>query len=257
VVRSTCTSRLQATKLLTDANASVIEDLLPRVRIHAIAVRPREGFRRGFHTDPCHLSEFDSISPIFIVDIRGNKYIMVLCLFTSNQQPIRTGAGSSPAPTAAPKRTELPFVGCRWVQTMKLRNLFDADDRAVSPVIGVILMVAITVILAAVIGTFVLGLGDSLGGSATAGVTVDGDNTTNVTVTLTNTGTANEVKIVYANNGTAVSSDELPGSNSLPLNSTGASVQLNSASPGATDYNIVAVGSNGESVLRSFTVASS
>jgi flagellin-like protein len=35
-------------------------------------------------------------------------------------------------------------------------------DRAVSPVIGVILMVAITVILAAVIGTFVLGLGDSL-----------------------------------------------------------------------------------------------
>ncbi|MFC5277780.1 type IV pilin [Halorubrum rubrum] len=46
---------------------------------------------------------------------------------------------------------------------MKPRNLFEADDRAVSPVIGVILMVAITVILAAVIGTFVLGLGDSLG----------------------------------------------------------------------------------------------
>jgi flagellin-like protein len=37
-----------------------------------------------------------------------------------------------------------------------------SDDRGVSPVIGVILMVAITVILAAVIGTFVLGLGDSL-----------------------------------------------------------------------------------------------
>ncbi|NHN58814.1 MULTISPECIES: type IV pilin [Halorussus] len=34
------------------------------------------------------------------------------------------------------------------------------EERAVSPVIGVILMVAITVILAAVIGTFVLGLGD-------------------------------------------------------------------------------------------------
>lgn len=44
---------------------------------------------------------------------------------------------------------------------MQIKNLFD-DDRAVSPVIGVILMVAITVILAAVIGTFVLGLGDSL-----------------------------------------------------------------------------------------------
>ena len=44
---------------------------------------------------------------------------------------------------------------------MHLKNLFD-DDRAVSPVIGVILMVAITVILAAVIGTFVLGLGDQV-----------------------------------------------------------------------------------------------
>ncbi|WP_233139004.1 type IV pilin [Halorubrum salipaludis] len=43
--------------------------------------------------------------------------------------------------------------------------MFNTDDRAVSPVIGVILMVAITVILAAVIGTFVLGLGDSLGDS--------------------------------------------------------------------------------------------
>ncbi|MCO8265530.1 type IV pilin N-terminal domain-containing protein [Haloferax sp. AB510] len=42
---------------------------------------------------------------------------------------------------------------------MKIRQLL-ADDGAVSPVIGVILMVAITVILAAVIGTFVLGLGE-------------------------------------------------------------------------------------------------
>jgi len=44
---------------------------------------------------------------------------------------------------------------------MQFNKLFD-DDRAVSPVIGVILMVAITVILAAVIGTFVLGLGDQV-----------------------------------------------------------------------------------------------
>ena len=41
-----------------------------------------------------------------------------------------------------------------------------SQDRAVSPVIGVILMVAITVILAAVIGVFVLGLGDELGDGA-------------------------------------------------------------------------------------------
>ncbi len=44
---------------------------------------------------------------------------------------------------------------------MQLKQFLD-DDRAVSPVIGVILMVAITVILAAVIGTFVLGLGDQV-----------------------------------------------------------------------------------------------
>jgi len=42
---------------------------------------------------------------------------------------------------------------------MKFKQLL-TDDDAVSPVIGVILMVAITVILAAVIASFVLGLGD-------------------------------------------------------------------------------------------------
>lgn len=44
---------------------------------------------------------------------------------------------------------------------LDIKALF-ADEGAVSPVIGVILMVAITVILAAVIGTFVLGLGQSV-----------------------------------------------------------------------------------------------
>ena len=50
------------------------------------------------------------------------------------------------------------------------------DERAVSPVIGVILMVAITVILAAVIAAFVLdiGPGDSTI-SAAADVSVEGD----------------------------------------------------------------------------------
>lgn len=58
-----------------------------------------------------------------------------------------------------------------------LQALFSGDERAVSPVIGVILMVAITVILAAVIGTFVLGLGDSLGDSQpTAQIAVTSDN---------------------------------------------------------------------------------
>lgn len=59
---------------------------------------------------------------------------------------------------------------------MQFTNLF-TDDDAVSPVIGVILMVAITVILAAVIGTFVLGLGDQVSNtSPTASFSFDFDN---------------------------------------------------------------------------------
>jgi len=56
---------------------------------------------------------------------------------------------------------------------MNIGGLF-ADEDAVSPVIGVILMVAITVILAAVIGAFVLGLGDSVSEtSPSASMTVE------------------------------------------------------------------------------------
>ncbi|WP_193308866.1 type IV pilin [Halorubrum halophilum] len=63
---------------------------------------------------------------------------------------------------------------------MKSKIEFKNNDRGVSPVIGVILMVAITVILAAVIGTFVLGLGESVETNPTAGISVDD----NETVTL-------------------------------------------------------------------------
>ncbi|APX96893.1 type IV pilin [Natronorubrum daqingense] len=42
------------------------------------------------------------------------------------------------------------------------------EERAVSPVIGVVLMVAITVILAAVIAAFVMDMGDDMGESAPA-----------------------------------------------------------------------------------------
>ncbi len=60
---------------------------------------------------------------------------------------------------------------------MKLNELLEDDD-AVSPVIGVILMVAITVILAAVIATFVLGLGEQVSSTApqaSFGFEFDGD----------------------------------------------------------------------------------
>ena len=70
---------------------------------------------------------------------------------------------------------------------MQLKQLL-TDDRAVSPVIGVILMVAITVILAAVIGTFVLGLGDQVSENAPqASFSFDFD-TANSNVTITHEG---------------------------------------------------------------------
>jgi flagellin-like protein len=66
---------------------------------------------------------------------------------------------------------------------MQLKQLL-TDDRAVSPVIGVILMVAITVILAAVIGTFVLGLGQNVQSTPQASFNFDFDESVkNVTVT--------------------------------------------------------------------------
>jgi flagellin-like protein len=74
---------------------------------------------------------------------------------------------------------------------MDFKNIF-TDDDAVSPVIGVILMVAITVILAAVIGTFVLGLGDQVSNtSPQASFTFDhedNDATTQDRLTITHDG---------------------------------------------------------------------
>jgi len=60
---------------------------------------------------------------------------------------------------------------------------FKKGEDAVSPVIGVILMVAITVILAAVIGAFVFGMGGSVSKTYTVGVTAaqTGSNTVDVT----------------------------------------------------------------------------
>ena len=68
---------------------------------------------------------------------------------------------------------------------MQVRKLLtiDDDDRAVSPVIGVILMVAITVILAAVIGTFVLGLGDQVQTTAPNAQIAFDSSSSDVTVT--------------------------------------------------------------------------
>lgn len=74
----------------------------------------------------------------------------------------------------------------RWSYVLVHTDSLGADNAAVSPVIGVVLMVGITVILATVIGTFVLNLGNDLDRNVQAGVNVKGDAANNeISVTFT------------------------------------------------------------------------
>ena len=77
-----------------------------------------------------------------------------------------------------------------------MRRKTDRQTEAVSPVIGVILMVAITVILAAVIGTFVLGLGENVSSASSAGVTLDEEPGVSVTFTIVDAGNLDGAVIV-------------------------------------------------------------
>ncbi|MDY6780304.1 MAG: type IV pilin N-terminal domain-containing protein, partial [Halobacteria archaeon] len=56
---------------------------------------------------------------------------------------------------------------------MAKKGIKESDKSAVSPVIGVILLVAITVLLSAVVGAMVLGMGGSVEKNVRAGVNVD------------------------------------------------------------------------------------
>ena len=60
------------------------------------------------------------------------------------------------------------------------KESFTGNDRGVSPVIGVILMVAVTVVLAAVIGASVLDVGNDVGESPSASLDYDGEDTLTV-----------------------------------------------------------------------------
>lgn len=99
-----------------------------------------------------------------------------------------------PGATIAPGIRFLTVYGClpTVYTTMDLKQyrnklVGSEEERAVSPVIGVILMVAITVILAAVIAAFVLDMGDSVGDTAPSS-SFDWDQQDNETVTLEHTG---------------------------------------------------------------------
>ncbi|WP_396611911.1 type IV pilin [Haloferax sp. S1W] len=86
---------------------------------------------------------------------------------------------------------------------------FLTDDEAVSPVIGVILMVAITVILAAVIGTFVLGLGEQTESAPQASFSFQYNQSTDDYLNITH------------ESGEAISSDQLSVSTGVNFDSIG------------------------------------
>ena len=64
-----------------------------------------------------------------------------------------------------------------------MANKFAKNDEAVSAVIGVILMVAITVILAAVIAAFVFGMGSSIKKTYVVSISVDRASSGNIVIT--------------------------------------------------------------------------
>jgi archaeal type IV pilus assembly protein PilA len=92
---------------------------------------------------------------------------------------------------------------------------FNKNDEAVSPVIGVILMVAITVILAAVIAAFVFGMAGNISKSKVVAVTVQKFSSSQITVmnnggqdqnslTAINVTTPNAAATACATTGTAI-----------------------------------------------------
>ncbi len=123
----------------------------------------------------------------------------------------------------------------------------DRDDRGVSPVIGVILMVAITVILAAVIASFVLGFGDDVTQNVQAGADISQNDYNTGTVTWISEGSADELTV------------SAEGETISTLSSVGDSVEINDShddnTDGEVDVTVVAVGSGGaETVIVQGTV---
>lgn len=117
----------------------------------------------------------------------------------------------------------------------------DTDERGVSPVIGVILMVAITVILAAVIASFVLGFGDSVSENVQAGADVNEKDDGNATVTWISEGNAESLNVTVSGN-----SSDVNFTNDQVLNNVGETTELHHTDGEDTfTVTVTAIGSGG------------
>lgn len=145
----------------------------------------------------------------------------------------------------------------------QIKRLFESgDDRAVSPVIGVILMVAITVILAAVIGTFVLGLGSGVQSTPQASFDFDytdntGDSSTNDTLKVSHGG-GDKIKAQELS-ATTSSAKNLSSGNEVSLSSNfdlfGSSGKIGAGDSDTLDgSSFNNIGSNGNLGLNESTV---
>jgi len=133
------------------------------------------------------------------------------------------------------------------------------DERAVSPVIGVILMVAVTVILAAVVSMLVLGMGGNVESHPQASfsfdyssgdvvtITHDGGDTLDaarVNVTYTNATTENSVSETWSAHSDVLASGDISAGNSWE----------NEVKAGTT-VRVIWTGSNGDTaVLATYKV---
>lgn len=117
------------------------------------------------------------------------------------------------------------------------------NNDGVSPVIGVILMVAITVIIAAVVANFVLNLGQSLEEEPTATVTFDqeidnfADQEYNITATVSNMGNTDYLVIGTVGNA----GDDFFDGNSTTLDDTAMNAPQFGTYEQGTDENSVTV----------------
>jgi len=93
-------------------------------------------------------------------------------------------------------------------ETLGRKLIGSKDERAVSPVIGVILMVAITVILAAVIAAFVLDIGDT-GEPVQANIDVDAGADGEVILTVTDATNVDSFEVTEAEGGDCFDEEEI------------------------------------------------
>ena len=124
-------------------------------------------------------------------------------------------------------------------------NRFVKDDEGVSPVIGVILMVAITVILAAVIGAFVFGMGSSISKTYIVAATADRINGTAVRVTYQGGGDAsslNYINVTAAQGAGTAETGSIGDADAAAATVGGSAILVDSDWVTATKVHVVASG---------------